>query len=240
MLNVDLTDLSPNVNNASMPASCRTVIIHCTRSGVSMNPSEFVGTLNYMRRSGTTSSHLVIGREANQTARVVPDNRQAWHAGEDNDNAWGIEICQGVEVDGFTEEQLLQVIIAGRHYVELGVPLRHAANSTEGGFIGHQETAQGKSFGKSDPGRFFPWEWFIAALQEEPNMDGDGWQKIGKQMVLVNEGVEVFKVGDEAGEFPGRIAKNFGGRFYYLRMQQLDDIDVPLVADAEWTLEEGD
>src|SRR5689334_7799000 len=99
MIAPDLTRLSPNVNAAPMPAGTRCVIIHATRSGVSMNPTEFDGTLNYMATPGTTSSHWVIARDGRK-ARVVPDNRQAWHAGSDNDNAWGIELEQGVEADG--------------------------------------------------------------------------------------------------------------------------------------------
>ncbi len=175
---VDVVHLSPNYtvdqNNdpVPMPASTKTVIIHGTRSGKSMNPSEFIGTLNYMSRYGTTSSHLVIGREANQTARVVPDDLRAHHAAEDNDNAWGIEVCQGVESDGFTDAQYEQLRLAGLHYMkEFGVPARHARSSTEPGFIGHEETAQGKRDGKSDPGRLFDWDRFILSLREEPKQE---------------------------------------------------------------------
>lgn len=50
----------------------------------------------------------------------------------------------------------------------------------------------------------------------------DGWQKKGKQQILVNEGVEVLKIGDEAGQFPGRIAKNFGGEWFWLRRGTVD------------------
>jgi hypothetical protein len=51
---------------------------------------------------------------------------------------------------------------------DFGVPAYHSVTSTEGGFIGHQETAQGKSFGKTDPGHLFPWVWFIGALTPIP------------------------------------------------------------------------
>lgn len=170
---IDVVDLSPNVNRDGngnplpMPATTRTVLIHATRSGTSQNPSEYIGTRNFMRRPGTTSSQLVIGREPSQTARVVPDEQQAWHAQEDNDNTWGIELCQGIEADGFTDAQMAQLVAAGKHYMTLGVPTVHATSSTQPGFIGHQETAQGRRNGKSDPGRLFDWDWFLAALQEE-------------------------------------------------------------------------
>lgn len=168
MIAPDLVRLSPNVNSANMPEGVKTVIIHCTRSGHSRNPTEFDGTLNYMATPGTTSSHWVVARDGRK-ARVVPDFRQAWHAGVDNDNAWGIELEQGAEGDGFEPEQIAAVIEICKGYRDdFGVPPRHATNSTEGGFIGHQETAQGKSNGKSDPGYLFPWDAFIEALAPAP------------------------------------------------------------------------
>lgn len=184
MIIPDLTRLSPNVNDALMPAGVKTVIIHCTRSGVSMNPTEFEGTLNYMSRPGTTSSQWVISRTG-LAARVVPDNRQAWHAQEDNDNAWGIEVEQGVETDGFTPPQLSKLIEVCRGYMtDFGVPAEHAASSHSPGFIGHQETVQGRRNGKSDPGSLFPWEDFINTLRG----DGDTLTEEDKRLLADREG----------------------------------------------------
>jgi N-acetyl-anhydromuramyl-L-alanine amidase AmpD len=162
----DVVDLSPNFNAAAVLG--RTVVVHATRSGTSMNPLEYIGTRNYMRQPGNPSSHLVIGRASNQIARVVPDNLQAWHAQEDNDNTWGIELCQGVELDGFTDDQMAQLVVAGKHYMQaFGVPPVRVFSSSEPGFVGHEDTAQGRRNGKSDPGALFDWNWFIAALQED-------------------------------------------------------------------------
>lgn len=158
----DVTRLSPNSN--PYPVLGHTVIVHATRSGVSMNPTEFSGTLNYMTAPGNNTSHWVIARDG-RTARVIPDNRQAWHSQEDNDNAWGIELEQGVENDGFTVLQLASLVRVCRGYMEdFAIPPVHARWSNEAGFIGHEETAQGKRNGKSDPGHLFPWSAFIATL----------------------------------------------------------------------------
>ncbi len=165
MIQPDIFRLSPNVNPQFMPSTAHTVIIHATRSGTSMNPTEFTGTLNYMSQIGTVSSHWVISRNGVK-ARVVMDNRQAWHAQEDNDNAWGIELEQGIEMDGFTDAQMTALVAVCRGYRDdFNVPAVHSTNSTIGGFVGHQETAQGIRNGKSDPGRLFPWGYFIGALQ---------------------------------------------------------------------------
>lgn len=160
----DVVDLSPNYN--PFPVTGRTVIIHATRSGKSMNPTEFRGTLNYMRQPGTTSSQWVISR-AGIKARVVNNNRQAWHAQEDNDNSWGIELEQGDEQDGFTEVQMVALAEVCRddYMAGFGVPAVHAKSTGEPGFIGHQETIQGKRNGKSDPGSRFDWDYFLRLLQ---------------------------------------------------------------------------
>ena len=76
---------------------------------------EFEGTIAWFQNPDSkVSSQLIIGREENQTVRVIPDSMQAWHAAEDNARAWGIELEQGVESDGFTEPQMRQLIRAAR------------------------------------------------------------------------------------------------------------------------------
>jgi len=126
-----------------------------------MNPGEMEGTLNWFANPASkVSAHWVIARDG-RAARVIPDNFSAWHAQEHNVTHWGIELEQGVEGDGFTDAQIAKLILVCQGYVEdFGVPAVHAMN----GFVGHQETAQGRRVGKSDPGVLFPWGEFIAAL----------------------------------------------------------------------------
>lgn len=160
MITPDRTVLSPNFNDA--PVNGKTVVIHATRSGKPGYPLEMQGTLNWMSTPGTVSSHWVIGRDG-EKVRVVPDNKQAWHAQEDNARTWGIELCQGVESDGFTNVQMASLAIVCAGYAQdFDVPLARAGNSTVGGFIGHQNTAQGIRNGKTDPGSLFDWKDLFA------------------------------------------------------------------------------
>lgn len=189
---------SPNYN--PYPVVGKVVIIHATRSGHPMNPSEYQGTLNYMRTPGTTASHWVIGRQA-QKGRVVSDEFQAWHAGTDNPFCWGIELEQAVESDGFTPEQIDALVEVCRT-VYPHIPARHAATSRDawGGYIGHQETAQGKSYGKTDPGYLFPWTDFLRRLQPMPvTPDGIG--------VVLDDGTDV---GNVYTPPPGRAIAGIG------------------------------
>ena len=125
-----------------------------------MNPSELEGTLNWFKNPvARVSSHWVIGRNG-EKVRVIDDDKQAWHAGQHNATHWGIELEQGVESDGFTPEQMAALVAVCKGY---GVPVTHDFN----GFIGHQETPQGRASGKSDPGSLFNWDGFINELRQD-------------------------------------------------------------------------
>ena len=208
MIEPDITQLSPNVSRYAngkeipMPKTANTVFIHCTRSGrIPMNPSEFEGTLNYMSRPGTTSSQWVVSRTG-IAARVVRDDHQAWHAGIDNDNGWGIEIEQAVEDDGFTSEQLWKVVEICRGYRDdFNVPPRRVFDSHPGGFVGHQDTLQGRRSGKSDPGRWFPWDWFISELQTGQPLQPAG---IGIHFRSGNA-EEIWNAAEHPGEVPDGV-----------------------------------
>ena len=164
-LDVDVVRLSPN-HSPGQPSG-KKVVVHATRSGVSMNPREFEGTLNYFARSSSqVSAHGLVGRDG-RIARIVPDSQRAWHAGIHNPDMWGWELEQGVESDGFTIKQMESFAVVARHYVvEFGVEPQHITDINESGFIGHQETPQGISVGKSDPGSGFMWQAFIDSLEE--------------------------------------------------------------------------
>lgn len=163
MIEPDRTALSPNYYPTRI--SGRAVVIHSTRSGKSMNPSELEGTINYMLTPGTVSAHWLISRKG-EAIRLVGDEHQAWHAGALNGRSWGIELEQGIEADGFTHEQItkLRDIMQG-YRDDFGVEWRRIYSVADSGFAGHQDTDQGRSFGKTDPGALFPWQQVLAPFQ---------------------------------------------------------------------------
>ena len=165
MIAPTLVKWSPDVIN--MRPTKKIVIIHATRSGKSYREfdKEFEATINWLTGPSGLSIHWVVDRDGIRTARLVPDDKCAKHAGQHNTETWGIEVCQGIESDGYTEPQIAKLVEVCRGYVnDFGVAPRHTLSMNESGFIGHQETPQGRAAGKSDPGRTFPWDTFIAGL----------------------------------------------------------------------------
>lgn len=165
MIAADIVSSTPHTS-PGMPTG-RVVVIHATRSGIPGNPNEFMGTLNWFKNPvSQASSHWVIARDG-LAARVVGDKWLAWHAGMHNGQAWGIELESAVEDDGYTQPQLDKLVQVCAGYIEdFGVEPIHSLDMARSGFIGHQETPQGRTAGKSDPGRKFPWAWVITALQQ--------------------------------------------------------------------------
>lgn len=163
MIKPDKTSFSPH-SNPFRPAGTG-VVIHATRSGKPGFAMELAATLNWFANPDSqVSSHWVIGRQG-EKVRVIADTAQAWHAGEHNATHFGIELEQGVESDGFTDAQIDALVEVCRGYVEdFGIAPVHSPSTLMSGFIGHQETVQGKRAGKTDPGKLFPWDRFIALL----------------------------------------------------------------------------
>lgn len=163
MIKPDKTSFSPH-SNPFRPAGTG-VVIHATRSGKPGFAMELAATLNHFANPDSeVSAHWVIGRQG-EKVRVIADTAQSWHAGEHNATHFGIELEQGVESDGFTDAQIGALVEVCRGYVEdFGIAPVHSPSTLMSGFIGHQETVQGKRAGKTDPGKLFPWDRFIALL----------------------------------------------------------------------------
>ena len=209
MIEPDRTSYSPFFN--SYPPSGLGVVIHATRSGIPQNPNELAATLNWFQNpAGQVSAHWVIDRDGTKV-RVIDDDRQAWHARDHNATHWGIELCQGVDSDGYTQVQLDALAEVCKGYAQdFGVAAAHAF----AGFVGHQETPCGRQDGKTDPGAYFPWGSFSQNAVLSYFLVGDeyaGLEKRGRQLFVWNEYIETDAIGDYDGTFVGSHWHNQGG-----------------------------
>jgi len=219
---------SPNFTPRSPTG--KSVVIHSTRSGHRDNPDELQGTMQWFMKPDNVSAHLIIGKDGT-IVRMVNDNNQAWHARDWNSLSWGIELCQGVADEPFTDAQYASLRVAIRHYHDnFGVPIVHATRDFIDGFIGHEEIPPGKRDGKTDPGPMF--DWSRALDMDAAGEDNLSIQVDGRALVIVHNDVEILRIGDTLGQFPGRLAKLFGDTYFWLR--KAED------GGAYWTTEEGD
>ena len=131
-------------------------------------------TLNWFSLDhANVSSHWVIS--ATEKVRVVHDNDKAWHAGTHNSSAFGIELTQPTSDRAYQDGHYKNLVEVCQTYVAMGVPIVFKDNFANGqqGFTGHEDSQQGKSVGKSDPGDIFDWNRFFNMLRgtEEDEVD---------------------------------------------------------------------
>lgn len=223
-----------------LPNGKRALMIHATRSGVSMNPNEFIGTINWFRNPNNphkSSCHVLIDRDGTR-ARIVNDDCWSHHAGQHNATHFGIELCQGVSSDGFEKAQIDSLVEVSLQYAwDFGIDLVHVTSAALSGFIGHEESPQGRANGKSDPGPTFPWAYFTAALgiPRDATLDvipSRAYQRIAAPPYVIDYGEGGVPIWRRGGHSPGATAKNFGGAWIYLRNDGR--------GGAYWTPEEGD
>ena len=148
--------VTPNQGGLFKP---RRVILHSTGSGAD-EAREFKRTVSYFSQPGNPSSHRVIGYERGQHAMLVPDDRQAWHAREDNESAWGIEFGDADSKGPYSDWQLESgAAVVASWFLACGIePTRET-------IVRHRDTAQGKREGKVDPGDCLPLDWFIEEVR---------------------------------------------------------------------------
>ena len=107
---------------------------------------------------------------------MVDDADVAWHAGENNHTHLGMEIAQPRADSPYSDDEYRAAALLVRDWCDkYGIPKVHVRSQSERGIIGHEETAQGRRAGKSDPGRAFNWDYFMRLVREEtatPPADG--------------------------------------------------------------------
>lgn len=140
------------------------IVLHSTRSGLADEDAltkEYGRTISwFMSPRAEASAHRVIGYAPGQHAQLVADDYIAWHAGEMN-GAWlGIEFCQPRAADPFSDYQI-SVGIA----VCLEWCIRYGIETSLKTIVRHQDTVQGRRWGKTDPGDMFPYADFVATVR---------------------------------------------------------------------------
>lgn len=174
-------------------------MLHCTRSGRANNPLEFEGTEGWWSNPnnkqgvepnafGSYADWLVdnqTGEQVQCTAVSVSEFAK-WTAGYGNGNTWAaghyyiqIEMCQALQSDGFTSiviDSTAQLMADLAHVFKFPLtrlPYLTQTGTPPRGITAHDNCANGRVYGKSDPGSNFPWEMFLSKAQAYFNGTGD-------------------------------------------------------------------
>lgn len=137
----------------------RRIVIHATRSGIPGFKKDYGATINtFWSQLAQVSANAVV-REDGQRCILVADWDTAWHVGWMNPSSLGIEVCQPTIDTPYTHDQVLSTA----EQCDLWCTLYDIPRTREF-IVGHEETAQGISVGKTDPGPEWPWDEFMSLL----------------------------------------------------------------------------
>lgn len=169
----------------------RLFLIHATRGHTSLNLQDDA-TLNWFRNApdrggwGSTADVLISADDdIIWEFGDIMHERSAWSAGYGSLGSryeWGadewavsIELAQTASQEPFSEHVLDKLVWYVRQRSRdfgLDIPAVHVAHWTQrrsdpvpAGWIGHDETANGRKSGKSDPGEQFPWDDVLARVR---------------------------------------------------------------------------
>lgn len=162
-----------------------------------------------------------------------PFTVRCWHGSAFNDEYVGME-HEGRTPDGSAVGPTLndmQIFNARRVIASVSAwkgwtPKRPTSASDKAATLyEHGETVRFGGTSTQCPSHRIPWDKiFETGGNDMANLNGDGSQRIvseGNFVILYNGNVPVWRWGSTDGRFQGRVAKNFGGTFMYLRT--LDD-----------------
>jgi len=164
---------SPNHDNRPDEQDISLIVIHCISLPEGQYQTPYIDQLftNQLQASEhpsfqethqlKVSSHLLIDRLGNIT-QYVPFNKRAWHAGlsnylrreKCNDFSIGIEL-EGTDNSSYTSEQYAQLLP-----IIQSLQQNYPKITTER-ITGHSDIAPQR---KTDPGKYFSWDWLNQKL----------------------------------------------------------------------------
>lgn len=189
-------------------------------NGLRANNASYTGT------SKDVSWHLSNLKDG-RMLQHYPFTAQCWHATKFNN------FCVGMEHEGVAGQPLTQAQIANDKKViaEIQnayglVPKRPTSSADLTATLWeHNEVVRLGGSGTACPSSRIPWDVILATENEMLKQEGNF-------LVVYNGAVPVWRFGSTDGLYPGRLSKNFGGQWFWLRTSK--------DGHAVWSSEEGD
>ena len=156
--------------------------------------NQYSGTINWMKQGGNNqpnanwgpSCDILIGSKGEECFFTLNGEdfhrtRANWSAGYGSGLTYGadehgisIEVAQTWLNEPVTKAAL-ETLVKRCAYLCITYDIKpkrirylsQEPGDVPNGLVGHEDTANGKLYGKTDPGNRFPWDWFIEALTNE-------------------------------------------------------------------------
>lgn len=168
-------------------------IMHATRGA--KNGNQFLGTINWFTSANNggegwgPSADMVIGGIGPHDGEVALftdlgrgqyGEHPRWSAGRGSagtfpadEHGFSVEVAQSAALEDYTDAQVARVAeVMAACNRRWGIPLRRIdhleqipGKAIPRGWVGHEDTANGRFTGKSDPGPKFPWSRCFAAAE---------------------------------------------------------------------------
>ncbi|MCO4769329.1 MAG: N-acetylmuramoyl-L-alanine amidase [Deltaproteobacteria bacterium] len=143
-------------NQSSRGGPPQRVVIHTTEGSYS-------SAINWFRNSvSNVSSHYVLRRSDGHVTQMVRDNRKAWHACQNNSDTIGLEH----EGQSFNSSQWTPQILESSAQLTAWLVSEYNIPLDRQHIVGHGEIQPSSCAGRSDPGPYFPWDWYMGRVEE--------------------------------------------------------------------------
>lgn len=195
----------------------RIIEIHCTRGGARDYDTEYRGAINWSR--SPTNRHVTAWGEVwgsaftyvvngSKVARILPDDvMPTYSAGYGGAGTWPVDFCAvSIEVCQMRRDSPIPIEtrqtvaeLAAEKCREWAIPVRRLAIPDQtvwpppSGFVGHEDTANGRILGKDDPGPRWVWNEFLWEVrhklvqQEEDDMEEAAIRQLVQDTMVAHE-----------------------------------------------------
>lgn len=163
----------------------RLITIHATR-GKSAPNLQYSATRNWLQSvsneqenfSWGSSCNFIVGNDPGEITLVSSfEVYSSWGCGFGETGTWSvdehgfsIEIPQSVGLEAFDVDAInnaldvCEYLCRTYNITPVRIPFLSQTGEIPSGLVGHEDTANGKKLGKTDPGDKFPWDSFITTL----------------------------------------------------------------------------
>ena len=132
------------------------IVLHTTQGS-------YNGSISWFRNSSSNvSAHYVLRRSDGEVTQMVEDGDKAWHACQNNNDTIGIEH----EGSAYSPSQWTPALLDSSARLSAWLVTEYGIPIDRDHIVGHSEIQPSSCSGRDDPGVYFPWDDYLAAVAQ--------------------------------------------------------------------------